>query len=39
MLRYLNGNENEVGKPNENYARDFQELFTVGAFDFARNKN
>ncbi|GAB4024372.1 DUF1800 domain-containing protein [Spirosoma gilvum] len=39
MLRYLNGNENEVGKPNENYARELQELFTVGAFDFAGNKN
>ena len=39
MLRYLNGNENEVGNPNENYARELQELFTVGAFDFAGNKN
>ncbi len=39
MLRYLNGNENEVGKPNENYARELQELFTVGAFDPAGNKN
>lgn len=33
MLRFLNGNENEKGKPNENYARELQELFTVGAFD------
>ncbi|GAB3990579.1 DUF1800 domain-containing protein [Spirosoma daeguense] len=39
MLRYLNGNENEVGKPNENYARELQELFTVGVTDFAGNKN
>lgn len=39
MLRYLNGNENEVGKPNENYGRELQELFTVGAVDFAGNKN
>ena len=39
MLRYLNGNENEVGKPNENYARELQELFIVGAIDFAGNKN
>ena len=39
MLKYLNGNENEVGLPNENYARELQELFTVGAFDFAGNKN
>ena len=39
MLRYLNGNENEVGKPNENYGRELQELFTVGAVDFAGDKN
>ncbi len=39
MLRYLNGNENEVGKPNENYARELQELFIVGTIDFAGNKN
>lgn len=39
MLRYLNGNENEVGKPNENYARELQELFTVGVVDFAGNRN
>ena len=39
MLHYLNGNENVVGHPNENYARELQELFTVGAFDFAGNKN
>lgn len=31
MLRYLNGNQNIVGKPNENYARELQELFTIGA--------
>ena len=39
MLRYLNGNENEATKPNENYARELQELFTCGAFDPAGNKN
>ena len=39
MLRYLNGNENETGKPNENYARELQELFTMGTVDFAGNKN
>lgn len=39
MLRYLNGDENEVGRPNENYARELQELFTVGAVDFNDNKN
>jgi uncharacterized protein (DUF1800 family) len=30
MLRFLNGNQNVVGKPNENYARELQELFTIG---------
>lgn len=30
MLRYLNGNQNTVGSPNENYARELLELFTVG---------
>jgi uncharacterized protein (DUF1800 family) len=35
MLRYLNGDMNEsgVGKANENYARELQELFTVGTVD------
>jgi len=39
MLRYLNGNENKKGSPNENYARELQELFTVGNKDFAGNNN
>ena len=30
MLRYLNGNTNVAGKPNENFARELQELFTIG---------
>lgn len=30
MLRYLNGNVNTKGSPNENYARELQELFTIG---------
>lgn len=30
MLVYLNGNANIVGKPNENYARELLELFTIG---------
>ena len=30
MLRYLNGTENVVGKPNENYGRELMELFTLG---------
>ncbi len=39
MLLYLNGNENVKNSPNENYARELQELFTVGARDFAGNLN
>ena len=30
MLRFLNGNQNIVGRANENYARELQELFTTG---------
>ncbi len=30
MLVYLNGNSNRKGSPNENYARELQELFTIG---------
>ncbi|HMX40053.1 MAG TPA: DUF1800 domain-containing protein, partial [Saprospiraceae bacterium] len=30
MLTYLNGNLNVVGQPNENYARELMELFTMG---------
>lgn len=30
MLVYLNGNINEAGEPNENYARELMELFTLG---------
>ncbi len=30
MLRYLNGNENTKDSPNENYARELYELFTLG---------
>ena len=30
MLKYLNGAENVSGKPNENYARELFELFTIG---------
>ena len=30
MLRYLNGNQNTKDAPNENYARELLELFTVG---------
>lgn len=30
MLTYLNGNQNKNTAPNENYARELQELFTIG---------
>ncbi len=30
MIRWLDGNANRVGHPNENYARELQELFTLG---------
>lgn len=30
MLIYLDGNDNVVGEPNENYARELMELFTMG---------
>lgn len=39
MLLYQSGNENEKDHPNENYARELQELFTVGQKDFAGNQN
>lgn len=30
MLVYLNGDSNKVGAPNENFARELLELFTIG---------
>lgn len=30
MLVWLDGHENRLGKPNENYAREVMELFTMG---------
>ena len=30
MLLYLDGNTNTAGRPNENYARELMELFTLG---------
>jgi uncharacterized protein (DUF1800 family) len=30
MLDYLNGRQNTKGSPDENYARELQELFTIG---------
>ncbi|MEZ0541041.1 DUF1800 domain-containing protein [Fibrella arboris] len=37
MLRYLNGNQNVVGKPNENYGRELQELFTIGVGNYTED--
>ncbi|SKC18865.1 DUF1800 domain-containing protein [Dyadobacter psychrophilus] len=39
MLRFQNGNENTKTSPNENYARELQELFTVGQKNFAGSYN
>jgi len=30
MIRWLDGNANRKGQPNENYGRELQELFTLG---------
>ncbi|MDW3652262.1 MAG: DUF1800 domain-containing protein [Bacteroidia bacterium] len=35
MLVYLNGKDNTKDNPNENYARELLELFTIGKGDFA----
>ena len=39
MLDYLDGDRNKVGRPNENYARELQELFTLGVVDLNGNPN
>ena len=33
MLLWLNGSDNSKRSPNENYAREMMELFTLGAGD------
>lgn len=35
MLRFLNGNQNTAKAPNENYARELFELYTVGKGELA----
>ncbi|MBT8220902.1 MAG: DUF1800 domain-containing protein [Bacteroidia bacterium] len=35
MLLYLNGHQNNKNAPNENYARELLELFTIGKGDLA----
>lgn len=37
MLIYLNGRENTKTKPNENYARELMELFTIGIGNYTEN--
>ena len=39
MLYYLDGFLSEIGEPNENYARELLELFTMGIFDKDGNPN
>lgn len=39
MLIYLNGVDNQAGNPNENYARELLELFTMGLTDVNGNPN
>ncbi|QRR03391.1 DUF1800 domain-containing protein [Dyadobacter sandarakinus] len=39
MLVFQNGNVNQAGNPNENYARELQELFVVGQKNFAGELN
>ncbi|MDQ6775210.1 MAG: DUF1800 family protein [Actinomycetota bacterium] len=39
MLFFLSGWLNVVGRPNENYAREFMELFTLGVQDAQGNPN
>lgn len=35
MLIYLNGNQNTKSSPNENYARELMELFTIGIGNYS----
>ncbi len=37
MLYYLDGIENRVGSPNENYARELLELFTMGIGNYSED--
>ena len=39
MLRYLTGELNVKGAPNENYAREVMELFTLGVLNAAGQPN
>ena len=37
MLRYLNNQQNKKRKPNENFAREVMELFTIGRGNYTEN--
>jgi uncharacterized protein (DUF1800 family) len=37
MLRYLDNNRNRKGKPNENFAREVMELFSLGEGNYGEN--
>lgn len=39
MMRFLDTESNRKAEPNENYARELMELFTLGVYDFAGNPN
>jgi uncharacterized protein (DUF1800 family) len=39
MMWFLDTVRNDKEVPNENYARELQELFTLGVYDFAGNPN
>jgi uncharacterized protein (DUF1800 family) len=39
MIEFLDTVRNHKDIPNENYARELQELFTLGVYDFAGNPN
>ena len=39
MIEFLDTVRNEKGIPNENYARELLELFTLGVYDSAGNEN
>jgi len=36
MLRYLDNDQNVVGSPNENFARELMELFTLGVNEYTQ---
>jgi uncharacterized protein (DUF1800 family) len=37
MLNFLNNNQNRKGHPNENFAREVMELFTIGRGNYSEN--